>query len=65
MSVVLLTDGSPNCGASGMTGHRSMIANANTQGATVNVFGIAATGRYRGFCQGVASDSGGSYFDVP
>ncbi len=64
-AVVLLTDGAPNCGASGTDGHRTMIATANTQGATINVFGIAATGRYRAFCQGVAADSGGSYFDVP
>ena len=65
MTVVLLTDGAPNCGANGSNGHRSMIRNANTQGATINVFGIAASGSYRAFCQGVASDSGGSYFDVP
>ena len=65
MAVVLLTDGAPNCGANGFGGHRSMIVSANTQGATINVFGIAASGSYRAFCQGVASDSGGSYFDVP
>ena len=65
MSVVLLTDGAPNCGANGFNGHRSMISNANSQGATINVFGIAASGSYRQFCQNVASDSGGSYFDVP
>ncbi|MGE0709573.1 MAG: hypothetical protein AB7N76_20940 [Planctomycetota bacterium] len=65
MAVVLLTDGAPNCGASSMNGHRQMISSANSQGATINVFGIAATGSYRAFCQSVASDSGGSYFDVP
>ncbi len=65
LAVVLLTDGAPNCGANGSSGHRSVIRNSNTQGATINVFGIAATGSYRAFCQGVASDSGGSYFDVP
>jgi hypothetical protein len=65
MMVVLLTDGIPNCGANGMHGHRQMIQIANTQGATINVFGICASGTYRAFCQGVASDSGGSYFDVP
>jgi hypothetical protein len=65
MTIVLLTDGAPNCGASGLSGHRSMISSANTQGATVNVFGIAASGSYRAFCQGVAGDSGGSYYDVP
>jgi hypothetical protein len=65
MAVVLLTDGAPNCGASGASGHRAMIRNANSQGATINVFGIAASGSYRAFCQGVAADSGGAYFDVP
>ncbi len=64
-SVVLLTDGSPNCGAFDIEGHRSMIRTNNTQGATINVFGIAASGTYRTFCQNVAGDSGGSYFDVP
>ena len=65
MTVVLLTDGAPNCGANGASGHRRMISSANTQGASINVFGIAASGSYRAFCQGVAGDSGGSYFDVP
>lgn len=65
MAIVLLTDGAPNCGASGTDGHRTMISSANTQGASINVFGIAASGQYRAFCQGVAADSGGSYFDVP
>ena len=65
MSVVLLTDGQPNCGASGTEGHRQMISSNNTQGATINVFGIAASGTYRAFCQAVAADSGGSYYDVP
>jgi hypothetical protein len=66
-SVVLLTDGAPNCGTpnESMNEHRSMIRSANSQRATINVFGIAASGSYRSFCQQVASDSGGSYFDVP
>jgi len=64
-SIVLLTDGMPNCGADGYAGHRSMISSANSQGAKINVFGIAASGSYRAFCQGVAGDSGGSYFDIP
>lgn len=65
MSVVLLTDGAPNCGADGAAGHRAMIQNMNTQGATINVFGIDASGEWRAFCQDVAADSGGAYFDVP
>lgn len=64
-SVILLTDGAPNCGANDPSGHRSIIRNANTQGAVIDVFGIAASGSYRSFCQGVASDSGGSYHDIP
>ena len=42
-----------------------MIRSANRQGAVINVFGIAATGAQRRFCQQVAADSGGSYIDVP
>lgn len=64
-AVVLLTDGAPNCGANDASGHRSIIRNANTQGAVIDVFGIAASGSYRSFCQGVASDSGGAYHDIP
>jgi len=64
-TIVLLTDGAPNCGADGTSGHRSIIQNANTQGAVIDVFGISASGDYRTFCQGVASDSGGSYHDIP
>lgn len=64
-SVVLLTDGEPNCGADGCHGHRQMIAAANTHGATISVFGISASGGYRLFCQQVASDSGGTYMDIP
>lgn len=65
MLIVLLTDGEPNCGADNMSGHRAMIRSNNVQRATINVFGIAAVGAYRAFCQGVAADSGGAYFDIP
>ena len=74
--VVLLTDGAPNCGvpagdgwyydeSAAISQHRRMISSNNSQGARINVFGIAASGVYRRFCQNVASDSGGSYTDVP
>mgnify|MGYP001416143884 CR=1 FL=1 len=75
--VVLLTDGAPNCGVPEfdastlgdeslwLASHRRLISGANTQGARVNVFGIAASGLYRQFCQDVANDSGGAYVDVP
>ncbi|MCO5171002.1 MAG: VWA domain-containing protein [Planctomycetes bacterium] len=65
VTVVLLTDGAPTCGAMGFEAHRSMIRNANSQGATINVFGIAAFDEYRTFCLNVARDSNGSYWDVP
>lgn len=63
-TVVLLTDGAPNCGADGPEGHRAMIA-ASRGESVINVFGISAQGEWRAFCQSVASDSGGLYFDVP
>lgn len=64
-ALVLLTDGEPNCGAPGTTGHRNMIAAANARGIPIDVFGIEAVGPWRAFCQGVANDSGGRYCDVP
>ncbi len=64
LAVVLLTDGDPNCGANFHDGHRAMIRAANTQRATISVFGIDAWGDYRAFCQAVAAESGGAYVDV-
>lgn len=64
-SVVLLTDGEPNCGANGDSGHRQAIRSANTQNAVVTVFGIGATGSLRQFCQDVARENSGRYVDVP
>lgn len=66
LAVALLTDGAPNCGAyPELEGHRAMIRNANVQRAPINVFGVDARGEWRTFCQNVASDSGGAYYDVP
>lgn len=81
LSVVLLTDGFPNFGVPlpGITpntppaqwlvmlaqAHRRVIRQANRQGARIDVFGIATFAETRAFCQGVASDSGGSFTDVP
>ncbi|HYE89686.1 MAG TPA: hypothetical protein VEA38_01645 [Terriglobales bacterium] len=64
VSFVLLTDGAPNCPFGDRSEHRAMIRAANRQGATIAVFGIAAYGEFRGFCQAVAADSGGPYYDV-
>lgn len=47
-----------------MDAHREVISRANTQGATVDVFGIDSFGAMRVFCQTVAADSGGRYYDV-
>ncbi|MBI4577805.1 MAG: VWA domain-containing protein [Planctomycetes bacterium] len=64
--VVLLTDGDPNCGANGHSGHKGVIKSANTQGAKVNVFGVGVdSGGFRGFLQAVAAENGGKYVDVP
>lgn len=81
LSVVLLTDGFPNFGVPlpGITpntppaqwlvmlaqAHRRVIRQANAQGASIDVFGIATFAETRAFCQGVASDSGGRFTDVP
>lgn len=59
---VLITDGVP---ANGTEWTRNTIRDGNVRGATINVFGVEASGTFRAFCQGVASDSGGHYTDVP
>jgi hypothetical protein len=62
---VLLTDGAPNCGASGTSGHLAMINAANSSKATINTFGIGAYGIFKQFCIDIASQNGpGSYTDV-
>lgn len=66
LAVALLTDGAPNCGAyPELEGHRAMIRSANEQRAIINVFGVDARGDWRTFCQDVAADSGGGYYDIP
>lgn len=64
-TVVLLTDGAPNCGANGIPGHKQMILGSNAQGAKIHTFGIAADGQFRRFLQDVAAATGGRYVDVP
>jgi hypothetical protein len=63
-AVVLLTDGEPNCSLS-TERHRAMIRSANSERVPIHVFGINANSAQRAFCMAVASESGGSYFDVP
>lgn len=69
--VVLLTDGAPNCGAGDQSGswscmeeHRTQIRRANSQHATINVFGIGATGEFQQFCLNISGDNNGVYVPV-
>lgn len=67
-TVVLLTDGAPNCGTPRELPeeHRKMIRDANVQHAAITVFGISPHAVCRAFCKQVSEiDSGGSYFEVP
>jgi hypothetical protein len=70
--VILLTDGGANCGAGDESGddaclaaHRAMIVQQNTQGAEIDVYGVGATGTFETFCEGIASDNGGTYTFIP
>ncbi len=63
--VVLLSDGAPNCGADGFSGHLSMIQSADTQHAVIDCFGISCYGDFEQFMRDVASTSGGVYFSIP
>ncbi|MHC4393083.1 MAG: vWA domain-containing protein [Planctomycetota bacterium] len=65
MTVVILSDGAPNCGANGFGGHLSMITSANTQGAIIHTFGIGATGQFASFLRSIADSSGGRYVSIP
>ncbi len=75
-TVVLLSDGAPNCIGSGwvddfgapggiVDGHLSMILSNNTQGAKIHCFGIDAYGEFEQFMRDVASNTGGRYYPVP
>ena len=63
-TVMLLTDGNPNCGASGTLGHLGLTLSANTQEAVVHTFGLGPTGRFRDFLVEMAILTGGTYTDV-
>ena len=65
LTVVLLSDGAPNCGANDFSGHLRMIQSANSQHATIHCFGISCYGSFEQFMRDVASTSGGRYFGVP
>lgn len=71
---VLLTDGAPNCGSEAKksatdgahaNAHREIIRRNNRHATPINVFGIQADKRaYRRFCEGVANDSKGRFFEI-
>ncbi len=63
-TVALLSDGAPNCGASGFAGHTNMILGANTQGAVIHCFGIGAYGQFENFLRNIAQRTGGTYIPV-
>ena len=72
LTVVLLSDGSPNfldCSMNyvgSFDDHARLIRSSNTQNAKINTFGIgiASDPDARAFMQRVASENGGSYTDV-
>ncbi|MCZ6690690.1 MAG: IPT/TIG domain-containing protein [Planctomycetota bacterium] len=63
-TVLLVSDGQPNCGASGTLGHTCVILNANDQDAVIHTFGISASGRFREFLEEIARNTNGSYTDI-
>jgi hypothetical protein len=61
LTVLFPTDGQPDCGATGTTGHLAVILDANTQGANVHTFGIGAQGQFEQFLRDIADRTGGTY----
>ena len=61
LTLMLITDGQPNCGASGTTGHKAVALSGNTQGASIHTFGIADSGIFATFLQELAQETGGTY----
>ena len=60
----LLSDGQPNCGAAGTTGHKILALSANTQGHVLNTVGIADAGIFAQFMREMAEETGGVYVHV-
>jgi hypothetical protein len=66
-TVVLLTDGDPNCIGNrdaGIPEHKQMILAADTQGAVIHTFGIGAYGVFEQFLRDLANATGGRYVAV-
>ena len=64
LTVLLITDGQPNCGATGTAGHLAQILDANDQEAAIYTFGIEASGIFQQFLLDIASRTGGVYYPV-
>jgi hypothetical protein len=64
-TIVLLSDGEPNCPRGPPWWHLQMIQAANTQEAVIHTFGISCYGEFERFMRAVAATSGGRYTPVP
>lgn len=62
-TIILLSDGSPNCGNTYLA-HLNMIRQNNTQRAKINVFGIDTSSYTRIFLVSVATDNNGVYVEI-
>ena len=62
-TVLLVSNGQPNCGATGTTGHLNMILAENTQGAAIHTFGIDPYGVFQ-FLRDLAAATGGIYLHL-
>ena len=64
LTVMLVTDGQPNCGAAGTAGHKQMALLENTQLAEIHTFGIADFGIFADFLMELAQETGGIYIHM-
>lgn len=64
LTLLIITDGQPNCGASGTAGHVCLAMSGNTQGATFHTFGIEAFGTFQQFLEDLAAATGGTFTAV-
>jgi secreted protein with Ig-like and vWFA domain len=60
----LLSDGQPNCGAAGTTGHKAVALAANERGHVLNTVGIGDHGVFAAFMKELAAATGGLYVHV-
>ena len=60
----LLTDGMPNCGATGTVAHKNLALKGNRDDHVLNAIGIADYGRFTVFLQELAAATGGTYTHI-